>query len=331
MAEYYDYHDDGARGVGTVGLIRIAGAVSSIALVIGLGMWGYKIAVRDVMGIPVVRALEGAMRVAPAAPGGTVADHQGLAVNDVAALGVATPLPDSLTLAPRPVELAADDPAGLVAGEETAGLVVASAEMADPAALLLPQNEPAVEEQARADVGAAAPASLAPVEVEVAAPGPVPEDAIAAALAEALAAPEAAAPATTTQAPATMTLRPQRRPDGLVAAAAAPPVSAPAVTDTQEVATVTSAAADPATLTVGMPLVQLGAFDTGEDAQAAWATLAGQFPDLADHAMVVQPATSGGQTFYRLRASGFESEDMSRKFCTVLLAANVPCIPVAHR
>ena len=61
------------------------GAVVSLALVAGLGVWGYKLTVRDVSGVPVVRALEGPMRVLPTDPGGKLATHQGLAVNAVQA------------------------------------------------------------------------------------------------------------------------------------------------------------------------------------------------------------------------------------------------------
>jgi hypothetical protein len=52
-----------------------------VALVVGLGVWGYKLAVRDVRGVPVIQAMDGPMRIAPEIPGGEIADHQGLAVN----------------------------------------------------------------------------------------------------------------------------------------------------------------------------------------------------------------------------------------------------------
>jgi hypothetical protein len=324
MADYHDTFDEGGRGMRTLRLVRIAGAVSSLAIVVSLGMWGYKLAVRNVMGVPVVRALEGAMRVAPVAPGGTVTAHQGLAVNDVAALGVATPLPDSLTLAPRPAELALDDVAGLQADDDGA-VLTASAGLDDPATLALPDPDasPEAVALAMADIGGEAPARPAPVEVDstapAPAPAPAPDDAIAAAVAEAAAeAPDLAAP--------TGTIRPMRRPAGVVAVQPVPTVS-----DTQDVAAVVPVEVDPATLSIGAPLVQLGAFDTAEDARAEWAKLALRFPDLAGHAMVIQSATSGGTTFYRLRASGFDDADLSRKFCTDLLAVNAVCIPVAHR
>ena len=70
-------------------LTNVLGAVISIALIAGVGVWGYKLFVRDVSGVPVVRAAEDEMRVAPKDPGGQQAAHQGLAVNSVAADGAA--------------------------------------------------------------------------------------------------------------------------------------------------------------------------------------------------------------------------------------------------
>ena len=40
-------------------MVSMAGAVCSLALIAGIGVWGYKLAVRDVSGIPVVLALQG--------------------------------------------------------------------------------------------------------------------------------------------------------------------------------------------------------------------------------------------------------------------------------
>ncbi|MFN3575954.1 MAG: SPOR domain-containing protein, partial [Tabrizicola sp.] len=107
-------------------VLNIAGAVTSLALVIGLGVWGYRLAVRDVNGVPVIQAMEGPMRIAPADPGGAIADHQGLAVNELAETGVASPPPERLVLAPRPMELQPEDAAGL-GGMLRPGLTEASA------------------------------------------------------------------------------------------------------------------------------------------------------------------------------------------------------------
>ena len=89
-------------------LTNFAGAAVSLALIAGVSVWGYKLVVRDVSGIPVVRAAEGEMRVRPEDPGGQLARNTGLAVNEVAAAGEASGPVDQVTLAPRPVDLTAE-------------------------------------------------------------------------------------------------------------------------------------------------------------------------------------------------------------------------------
>jgi hypothetical protein len=107
-------------------------------------------------------------------------------------------------------------------------------------------------------------------------------------------------------------------------------VSVGVSSDTAPVAV--AAEIDPATLTVGTRLVQLGAFDDSDGARSEWARLQGRFGELlAAKSMVVQAAQSGGRTFYRLRAHGFADEDEARRFCAALVAENTPCIPAQHR
>ena len=84
-------------------------ALVSVVILAGIGYWGFQLVMRDVSGIPVVRAIEGDMRVAPTNPGGGVAAHTGLAVNEVAARGGAAPLEDVLLLAPAGSDLAPED------------------------------------------------------------------------------------------------------------------------------------------------------------------------------------------------------------------------------
>lgn len=351
----FDDLEDGYAAPNSGGFSRwvhLAGAACSVALVVGLGVWGYKLAVRDVSGIPVVRALEGPLRIAPENPGGEVALHQGLSVNAVAAAGTAMPLPDTLKLAPREVELAAEDEAGLAvlsalpaAPAETVGdapLAVAALPELGANAAPVEIAAPEALEPAPADVAS----DLAPlVEAE-----PLPatqEDAVAAALAAALAdtgdvAAEADAGSEAGLAVA-KSLRPPARPvrsDAAVVAeapVAETPVAevavaaAPVSTD-EQIASVAPSEIDPSTIVTGTRLVQLGAFDDDAGARAEWAKLQGQFPELiGGKAMVVQSAQSGGRTFFRLRAHGFADEDEARRFCAALLAENASCIPVAQR
>lgn len=297
-------------------MVNLGGAVCSVALILGLGVWGYKLAMRDVTGIPVFRAVEGPLRLAPQDPGGTVASHQGLSVNAVAAAGTALPLPESLRLAPRPVELVAEDVAGL------ADLPMSDA----PAAPL---------DIAALDLG-----------VETAPVAPAEQDAVAAALAEALADEGAALP------PAEETLAALETPvdpldgsvteeAGLAAALATSPRprsrpaggAVAAVTDVAQTSSAPAAAElDPAAVPAGASLVQLGAFDDQSAARGEWSRLSDKFPDLlAGKSMVVQAAQSGGRTFYRLRAAGFGGPEDARQFCVALLSGNATCIPVTHR
>lgn len=324
-------------------IVNIAGAVFSLGLVIGLGIWGYKLAVRDVSGIPVVRALEGPLRVAPENPGGDVANHQGLSVNAVAAAGTALPLPDKLILAPKEVTLTADDQAGTAALQP------------------LPEMDPAMADQAAPEITALAEPRLTPVEIApVIASGETPdpamdatglairqplpatqEDAVAAALAAALAdgdGPDATVTTELAAADPVKSIRPKLRPTNRSAPAVATETAAvesvAAATETAAEAPVAAAVAemDPATIPAGTRLVQLGAFDDEASARAAWAQLLSDFPDiLPGKAMVVQSAQSGGRTFYRLRAHGFANEDTARQFCASMLAANASCIPVAQK
>lgn len=315
-----------ARAARLSHLVNLAGAASSVALVIFLGIWGYKLAVRDVTGIPVIRAMEGPMRIAPENPGGEVAAHQGLAVNDVAAVGTAAPPTETLILAPRPVELAAEDEAA----EELNGVAPA-----DP-----------LRDTALAPVVAPSAATLT-AEPQ----GGADPDAVAKALAEALATDpdlagvEELAPAADAaqdpvldmasldpnpEAPA----RPRARPAGLApapaGAASAPSDTAPALAETPAPAATTEV--DAAMIPAGTRLVQLGAFDTEDQARGEWVKLSNLFgPAFDGKALVVQSAESGGRTFYRLRAHGFADEAEARGFCLTLLEKNASCIPVEQR
>jgi len=82
----------------------------------------------------------------------------------------------------------------------------------------------------------------------------------------------------------------------------------------------------------GTRLVQLGAFESAEVARAQWDKIGGQFSEyFSGKARVVQRAQSGGKTFYRLRAMGFDDLSDARRFCSALMAQKADCIPVVVR
>ncbi|MBL4917805.1 SPOR domain-containing protein [Szabonella alba] len=317
-------------------VVSVAGAMTSVALVLGLGYWGYKLAVRDVHGIPVVRALEGPMRIAPEDPGGVITAHQGLSVNSVAEIGVASPPADRLVLAPAPTALSPEDEAGTLAAQEAP---TSTRTAAMPGLDLSPGPVPALSDSEEPEIALVISEEPAPM---------VQDDAVMTALAEALgleAVPLSAdlgddpAPATLEAPSATLprgalaaSPRPMPRPGSAIA------VARPAVADGATDAAVLLASApatqevDGSTLATGTRLVQLGAYETVEDARRDWDRLGGRFGDLMiGKSRIVQSAQSGGRTFYRLRATGFEDEADQRRFCSALLSENAACIPVTVR
>lgn len=326
MAEaHFAGRDDGylmPAGAQVQRLVHLAGAAISVGLIVGLCLWGYQLAVRDVTGVPVVRAMEGPMRVAPDNPGGEVMAHQGLAVNEVAEDGVAAGLAERVVLAPRPVDLTAEDAAGSFAtpdgptsarAEETPDKIIAAAA---PAAA--PQDTASLIDAVVTSVVAGGEAGSVVTGSEVIGAedvagdlNAIPEEATV----------TLAAVSVRVEGP---TLRPVPRPARLAAAGEPAPEPAAAPSVLPEI--------DPASLAAGTRLVQLGAFDTVEEARAEWSKLYARFGDLMrDKAPVVEPAQSGGRAFFRLRAHGFGGDEDARRFCSALLAEEAACIPVAQR
>ncbi|MCV2864722.1 SPOR domain-containing protein [Albidovulum sediminicola] len=281
--------------------IGMAGALTSAALVAGLLVWGYKLAVRDVTGIPVIKALEGPARVAPDNPGGELAEHTGLSVNAIAADGVAAPPAETLTLAPGTAGLAPED----LAGGELASL---------PALPPVAEPEPAAPET---EVIAAPPLAQVPLA------DPLPDGA-----AEPLLEPETPEPGADKLAAQRPVARPAR-----VFSAAAPADAYDADADAIAAAVAMALApvavdVNPAALPVGTSLAQLGSFDTEAEARLEWDRIVARYGALMEaRQRVIEQAQSGGNSFVRLRVAGFEDIEDARRFCSVLLAESTQCVP----
>ncbi len=326
MAEMRElYHDDtdesGERSRALSGTINILGAVMSLALVVGAGVWGYKLLSRDVSGVPVVRAAEGPMRIQPEDPGGEQASHQGLSVNNVAAVGAAGRPADRLILAPEPVDVSLDDMELSETGEDEE-LVTRNAEQAEA----LASDDEAVRlaaVTALADQIARDAEPLSELEEEIAALEPETE-----ALMERQEEVEPE-PAVVEERPKVegglgRSLRPKLRP------ASYTPVEAAVASLTDTGATYKDI--DPDTIPPGTRLAQLGAFASAEIAREEWQKLSETFGEyLEGKDRVIQKAKSGGRTFYRLRALGFEDLSDARRFCSALVAEKTECIPVVTR
>jgi len=284
------------------------GGLVSIGLVAGLGVWGYKISVRDVTAVPVIRAMVGPMRVLPADPGGETVSYQGLAVNSVQADGGVAPPPDTVVLAPPPVQLGAGDVA-----------------------------EAKLKPRARKTRLASAPSNVTDVSAETLAraPGDNAQSAIDRAMKIAVSeAVNMKAVANVARLPGVKrSPRPRMR---VRVAALVPPVLG-AGTDSlasTSVGVTTPSAIDvpSASIVSGTFMVQLGAFDSRTQAIAEWNSIVGRQGDLIGaRKRYIQVAESGGRSFYRLRMVGFNSMSDSRQLCSALLARGTPCIPVTAR
>lgn len=348
---YDDYRasDEGGR---FAAVLNWGGAVLSLILIAGLATWGWKLWVRDVTGVPVVRALEGPMRVAPEEPGGLASEYQGLTVNRIAEERAADAPSEQVVLAPAPATLNEEEDLAMaelpaVAPEPEPGLPVDAATVDSvpvaPEEELIVVNEPplpAIGEAERivladdeGDLPAVADLDEADETVAAVAAEPEPEPtqsatdlAVAAALADLGLKPEPAVLKVEAAAGVpVITPRPVMRPANLQRVALTTPQASEAVE-------VPGGEIDASAIMAGTRLVQLGAFSSADVARDEWAETEGRYSDyFAGKTRVIQEVSSGGREFYRLRVAGFDSLSDARRFCAVIVADGTNCIPVIHQ
>ncbi|MBO9464830.1 SPOR domain-containing protein [Tropicibacter sp. R15_0] len=337
MADYtYDGAQYAAPASGKVAnLATWMGAAASLALIVGVGVWGYKVMARDVSGVPIVQAMSGPMRVAPENPGGTLADHQGLAVNKVAGEGAAEAPAERLVLAPVPAGLASEDVAAGALAAQPAPMPM-EASLAREAEIM--EVEPSAElTQAAADLdpiqalanqlsAGAAPLTDLPAGQNNPVVTTTAEPPVSTIEQELAAARKTLPPGLE------RSLRPVLRPAGLRTAALG---NAPVTTDAAPAATSATNATrelSSSALPAGTRLVQVGIFNNPESARKEWGRLDTRFGDfLAGKDRVIEKANRGGREFYRLRVHGFADLSDARRFCAAFMAQNVDCIPVVTK
>jgi len=271
---------------------NIVGAVISLAVFVGIVTWGAKTVLRDSSGVPVVRALEGPARVAPEDPGGLLVAHQGLTVNEVAGSQITGAVDDPLQLAPRPINLQAEDqPIQPLVDRE-----IATA--AAPAAVVLPEPEMDSAQALIIDETAESLAAMLAAGTDMA---PVKEPA------------SAVIPASAGGGPI-QSLRPRLRPFAVF---------------TRQTPRVAPRNIPAAQIVRGAPMAQLGAFGSAAIAEQAWADLSERHGDyLVGKPHVILQAAVGGGTIYRLRVHGFENQEEARRLCTALNRQNAECYSV---
>lgn len=320
----------GPKGIPATRFVNFAAAAVSVCLIGGVGVWGYKLLMRDVTGVPVVRAMQGELRITPDNPGGEIAAHTGLSVNSVPALGGAAEPEDRLVLAPVQPAMEAEDmevsptPARMAETVREAPQEQADAVLADvvPDTSASPVPLTAADVLALADqiaagaepMSALSEGETVPVEASVNGVS-VPAGTISVTLPG-----------------VTRSLRPSPRPAGLQTASASAPSNVVPTAASATAQEAVSAEVSQETIPTGTKLVQLGAFDSPEIAASEWGRLTTRFPEFfAGKEQLIQEANSGGRTFFRLRAVGFEELSDARRFCAGLSGEGVACIPVVVR
>jgi hypothetical protein len=302
MSEYEEQYNE-ADYVAPLGLMRLAiswmGAIASIALIVGLVYWVFQLGTRNPNDIPIIRAMEGPARTQPENPGGSQANHQGLAVNKVQSDGTAEETAETVVLAPQQPALTAEDLA-------QDALAKIQPVMRPVTEIIKPETTPQQDVEQ---------AIIAAVKEE---PKPTVQDPTLAT--ESIVITNQSIVISASKYAPLQSPMPKGRPEGLLTRINA------------ATAVASQPRADLSSVPVGTRLVQLGAYDSAKIATQEWDRLIGKHGDLLEGKQrLIQVASSGGREFYRLRALGFDTAEDSRNLCSALLARGTPCIPVTAR
>ena len=275
------------------------GAVLSLSLLAGAIGWSYKLVVRDINQIPIVRAQLGPLRVAPDNPGGLTAANQGLSVTQLA-VNEKPLLSDEINLAPAAEILNEETSASLLREVDKLNQIDETYEIKEINAentISLDGSSGAMKgETASKTESLVAQVAFSQKKVEI-------ENAVSLALS-----------ITSEFDPSLTSLRPKTRPRSV-----------------QQNRELIVSKEPMSKLPIGSAIVQLGAFDSKSLAESEWRRfekLLGSI--LAPKQMIIQKAESSGKIFYRLRASGFNDISDARQFCTAI-SDKVACIPVVTR
>jgi len=114
-------------------------------------------------------------------------------------------------------------------------------------------------------------------------------------------------------------------------AAAKPPASVAKPVETAQLAPPPAAKSEPAPAPApvagGAYVLQIGAYKSQADADAAWKTFKGKHPMAASYSESVQKADLGDKgTWYRLRMGGFSDKASASSFCDKLKADGGTCL-----
>ncbi|MFK7943669.1 MAG: SPOR domain-containing protein [Paracoccaceae bacterium] len=273
------------------------GAIVAMSLLMTLGIWFYRLGVRDAQNVPIIRAAADPAKERPEDPGGTKAPHQNIESYEVAIDRPASAA--AVVIAPEPPQPKPED--------------VPLAEIR-PAQTPLPQPEPELAEQIDAAIDQLAQQPASEPEATELAIAPVPE-------------PEPAEPEPD----------PQSEPEPVATGTAFAPARSPtAPRRPANLVQRTAAAADQAvrqqdslarSASQSRVQIQLAADPSESAMRARWERVRKANSDiLRGRTLALQTTVSGGTTFYRLRVGPFKDAAEARNVCQALKARGQDCI-----
>jgi cell division protein FtsN len=299
----------------------LAAAVLSLTMLGAVVAWAYQISVRDAYDVPVVRAIEGAMKQRPEKSGGLQMGGTDVKVTRMVSGEEST---GDATLAPRDEGLAPEDKPVDVIRRETE-----AAEVVDTAPQLKPADTAAEEELKVASIPAPGPTTPVAAEPEptigttTGTPiQPLQDSSAVTELAPDRSPPVAVRPktldTTASTAPASSTTNTP------VTSTTNTPVAS---TTNTPVTSTTNTPVSTAPIAAGDPVVQLGAFTTRQLAERVWKdqkVINGRL--FRGMEPTITPVQSGGRELYRLRVGPYADADEAKKVCVVLKARGADCI-----
>ena len=302
MVNAIDKAREGLAHTNPVAYLNIVGAVISLMVFLGIVGWGAKMILHDSSGVPVLQASDGPMRISPEDPGGVMALHQGLTVNEVASSQKKLPLEDRLRLAPHSINLQPED--------QPISLLLASKESLKDASLLQSTSQDTVASEVEFQIANVNGNSIRKMLVPpISANQKVNTEILI--IKKDLSTDSSMLSSYTGSGP-TQSQRPRSRSLTSIVSSASKSVTV----DTQAISQ-------------GKPMAQLGAFGSQSIAMQAWVDFSQRHGDyLTGKKHIILRAEVGGRTIYRLRIHGFSDMVAVRRLCQALNGQNTECYSV---
>jgi hypothetical protein len=325
------------------------GAAVALGLIVALGVWFYRLGVRDAESVPIIRASAEPAKSRPEEPGGVVTPYQDITSYRVAESRPTTPAPTVLA-PPAPEPRPEDVAMGRLAPESSVPPAARRAEHSAQRSGERPDERPA-ERPAPEAATLPGEGDVPAVDEEIDAE--LPEDGIAAAVVEEVnGADEIAAGELAPMSEADVIaalVRQATLQDGAPETAPAPvaavvtdaapvganlpplPPARPADLSARIAASVRSAETRAAELArraaESAVQIQLAADPDEQAVRAMWQRISQANQDiLHDRQLAVQPTVSGGMTYYRLRVGPFSGTSEAHAVCQALQARGQDCI-----